>query len=84
MPGTLNRDAIGARVEAWANGEPLAVREMTAGSTGAMTAGPPEVHLGLGLHDQVELRVRWPGGRETVHPDIPTRREVRLVMAEGP
>ncbi len=84
MPGTLNRDAIGARVEAWANGEPLALREMTAGSTGAMTAGPPEVHLGLGLHDQVELRVRWPNGRETVHPDIPTRREVRLVMAEGP
>jgi enediyne biosynthesis protein E4 len=79
QPGTLNRDAIGARIEAWSGAQLVAVREIVAGSTGALSVGPAQVHLGLGQHELVELRIRWPQGEESVHPEIPTRRTLRIV-----
>ena len=80
VPGSLNRDAIGARIEAWADGELLGLREMVAGSSGALSSGPPEVHFGLAQHQDVELRIRWPQGGESVHSRIPTRRRLRIVQ----
>jgi len=84
LPGTLNRDAIGARIEAWAEGELIAIREMTAGSTGSLSSGPAQVHLGLGHHELVELRIRWPRGEESVHPQMPTQRKIRIIKVAPP
>ncbi len=79
LSGTLNRDAIGARIEAWDGEELISIREMVAGSTGSLSSGPAQVHLGLGQRESVELRIRWPQGEQSVHPQIPTRRKLRIV-----
>ena len=74
---SLNRHAIGARVEAWTPDGTI-VRELYAGSTGTSSSGPPEIYLGLGSAETVGLVVRWPDGEITVNPEIPTRQGVVL------
>ncbi len=71
QPG-LNRFAVGATVtvRATASSAPQ-VRLLHAN---ALYAGgpPPEVHFGLGDHDDpiAEVRVRWPDGGESVFTDV--------------
>jgi hypothetical protein len=74
--GTKNRFAVGARVEAWSEGAYVIMRDMQAGSQGTQAVGPPEVHLGLGDLEVVDLVVRWPDGLVTVNEGVPTAREV--------
>lgn len=62
-PGT-NRDAIGARLELYAAGEPkpLAVRTVRAGE-GFLAQSSKRVVIGLGTRDQLQkVVVKWPGG----------------------
>ncbi len=82
LPGTLNRNAIGSRIEAWADDKLVALREMVAGSTGGLSSGPPQVHLGLGQHEVVDVRIQWPQGEQSIHSQIPTRRQIRIVREE--
>lgn len=76
-PDSLNRHAIGARIEAWTPSG-MIVRELHAGSTGAFSSGPPELYLGLGDAATASLVVRWPDGEVTVNPDVPTRQGIVL------
>ncbi len=73
-----NRDAVGAVVEAWADGERLLTRPVRLGSTGGFGSTPPEVHLGVGALDEVAVVVTWPDGEVTVNAGIPTRRRITL------
>jgi hypothetical protein len=57
-----NRQGVGARLVAWANGQQL-VREMFPHNT-YLSQAPNIVHFGLGDAEQVErLTIRWPSGR---------------------
>jgi hypothetical protein len=80
MPGTLNVDAIGARVELWRDDGPWQVRQVQAGLAGNFSGGPPEVHFGTGNLDRVHLVVHWPDGQVTVNADIATRQRVWLTL----
>ncbi len=73
-----NIDAVGARVEAWANGAVIAMADNAVGSDEVMSSGPNEVLLGLGDADEVGVVVRWPDGTTTVNAGVPTRRGVVL------
>ncbi len=61
MPGTPNPFAVGAKIDLVGPGV-HATRWLTAGGTGFASAGPPEVHFGVGSLDEVSLVVRWPDG----------------------
>ena len=76
--GTKNRFGVGARVEAWAEGRFITMRDVQAGSQGTQTAGPPEVVLGLGSLQTVDLVIRWPDGLVTVNQGVSTRRGVEV------
>jgi len=67
-----NRDAVGATVEAWADGARLITRTIRVGSTGVFGSTPPAVSLGLGSRADVGLVVTWPDGAVTVNPGVPT------------
>jgi hypothetical protein len=78
QPGTLNRFGVGARLEAWSGDEFVAMRELSAGSTGLFSSGPAEVHFGLGDHDEIDLVVRWPDGYVTRNDAVQTKRAILL------
>lgn|GEM_PF-1233151 len=82
LPNAGNRSAIGARVEAWDGDTLVASRTVFAGSEGQATSRPPEVYLGLGLRDEVDLVVRWPDGATTRTPGLPTRRLAHVVREQ--
>ena len=77
-----NPDAIGARVHAHA--ADLAVSGVIrSGGTSYASAGPPEVHLGLGKAAWVdELRVTWPDGEVSVLVDIASDQHVVLTREQ--
>jgi thiol-disulfide isomerase/thioredoxin len=61
---TCNRDAIGARVELFLEGEqhPQMIRSVTAGE-GFISQSSKWVHFGIGPHGRIDrMTVRWPGG----------------------
>jgi hypothetical protein len=75
-----NRQGIGARLIAVANGQQL-VREMYPLNS-YRSQMPNIVHFGLGDHEKVErLTIRWPSGEEQVLTDLAGDRHV--VIEEG-
>lgn len=76
--GSDNPFGIGARVVAEGNGSPLVSREVRAGGEGTLSGGPPEILMGLGDADLVDLEVRWPTGEVELFPQVPTRRSVTI------
>jgi hypothetical protein len=73
-----NSHAIGARVDVLDRGAWVLRRDLVAGSTGALGTGAPQLTIGLGEMETVDLVVTWPDGSTTVNPAVPTRREVVL------
>jgi hypothetical protein len=77
---TPNHRAVGARVQVFAGGR--AHTRWQGGASSMFSAGPAQVHVGLGdaaVIDRVE--VTWPGGELTVHHDLPVDR--RLLLTRG-
>ena len=73
-----NGFAVGARVRARGANDQLVSAEVQAGGEGVLSGGPPEVRLGLGDIDQVDLVVRWSDGDEETFAAVPTRRSVTI------
>ncbi len=73
-----NRFALGARVDAWADDKFVTMQQVECGSNGLSSSGPPEVHLGLGDLETVDLFVAWPDGGETWSRGVPTRNPIRI------
>lgn len=76
-----NRDAIGARLLARTPSGKQIWREVH-GGTGYLSMDPKEVHFGLGKDTQVEVWVRWPGGREQMLRDLVVDRRYRVLEGE--
>ena len=82
---TVNRDAIGTRVEIVTLGEPNTVHVKTLCAGDAFLAQSSKwLHFGLGERDEIQsIRVRWPdGSTEKLGPVTPNRR-YRIVQASG-
>ncbi|MEC7983622.1 MAG: CRTAC1 family protein, partial [Myxococcota bacterium] len=76
---TLNRNAIGARVEVQI-GEKTWTNWMLSGSS-TSSGGPPVLHFGLGTADTAdEIRVYWPTGEESQYNDIPLNQSIVLAQ----
>ena len=72
-----NRSAIGARVRLTAGGR-TQVDEVRAGR-GYQGADDLRLHFGLGSSDRIDhLEIRWPGGNEEIHTDLPANRILHL------
>jgi len=68
-----NTYAVGAIVAVHA-GDRVWERTILAGGTGFASAGPPEVHIGLGDRDIVDrVEVTWPDGFHSTFADVDTR-----------
>jgi len=78
-----NRDAIGARVEVWQEGEtvPL-IRTLRAGE-GFLSQSSKWVHLGLGGKGFSKVVVRWPGGEAEEFSGLKENRWFDLVEGFG-
>lgn len=73
-----NRFALGAEVVI-RDGDQVWIRDVHAGGTSYGSAGPPEVHFGLGDRDTVDsVEVRWPDGLVETWTEVPTRRRVTV------
>ncbi len=70
--------AVGARVRTRGANDRLVSAEVQAGGEGVLSGGPPEVRLGLGDIDHVDLVVRWSDGYEETFAEVPTRRSVTI------
>jgi len=69
----MNRLAVGARVRVFDGGDRW-VRTVVAGGHNFASAGPPEVHFGLGDRDAVHrIEVTWPDGQVSNLFDVSTR-----------
>ena len=69
QPGP-NPDAIGARITLTVDGVSR-FADVRAGGTGFGSAGPPEVHFGLGTAATVErLEIAWPDGAKSTVKDL--------------
>lgn len=76
------RDAIGARVEL-RHGDRVAVR-VVGTCQGYLTAGPAELHFGLGARAEFDsIVVHWPDGATTSFAGGPADRRLRLVRDAG-
>ena len=81
QPGS-NRFAVGARVELL-TAAGTQTRTVIAGGTNFASAGPPEVHFGLGEADEVErLTVNWPDGTSSVFEQVAAFQQVKVVRHE--
>ena len=80
QPG-MNPFAIGARITIVAGGQTW-VRDLRAGGTSYASAGPPEVHFGLGLRDRVDaVEIRWPDGGVDRFTGVTARQRLRVERA---
>ena len=76
-----NRNAIGARIEAWNNGV-RQMRDITSGDGFTSQNMAHTAHFGVGNHQSVDsLIVRWPDGSTDVHRDI--ARNSKLWLQKG-
>lgn len=75
-----NPDALGAVVRAEGGGDQW-WRLMQQGNNSYVSGGPPEVHIGVGPLDAVDLVVTWPDGEVERFPEVPTRRFVTIARA---
>jgi hypothetical protein len=73
-----NPFGVGARVVAEGNGTPLVSSEIRVGGEGTLSGGPPEILMGLGDAEVVDLDVFWPSGEFERFVQIPTRRSVTI------
>lgn len=79
-----NTRGVGAEVVAWAEGRPHR-GWIQAGSSSLGSSAPPEVHLGLGDAERVELlEISWPQGGTSSWRDLATRQVLTAVQAEAP
>jgi tetratricopeptide (TPR) repeat protein len=75
-----NKTAIGAKVEAFANGHWQ--KWELAGASGYQTQAPPEILIGLGDADGIDLlRILWPTGVLQDEIDLPKLADGRAVIA---
>lgn len=66
--GSMNRFAIGARVEITTKDGAVRIGTVRAGH-GYLTAGAPELHFGVGtVKGEATVQVRWPNGKTTSAP----------------
>lgn len=70
--GAPNPFAVGARVRV-IGPDRVWSRPIHAGGASMYTSGPPEVHVGLGDLDRVEVQVVWPGGEVSNLGEVDTR-----------
>jgi hypothetical protein len=77
-----NRSAVGAVVRLTA-GSRTQTDEVRAGR-GYQSAEDLRLHFGLGTNTLIErLVIRWPGGREQTHTNLPVDRVLRITEAEA-
>jgi len=82
QPGTLNRDAIGAKVVVEA-GEHRIIRWMFSGGGGYGAGNPPELNFGLGDEATIDkITVRWPDGKVSVVEDVAASQQLTLTRGE--
>jgi hypothetical protein len=82
QPGTMNLDAIGAKVTLEA-GEHRLVRWQYAGGGGYGAGNPPELHFGLGDASTIDkITVRWPDGKVSVLTDVAASQQLTLTRAD--
>jgi enediyne biosynthesis protein E4 len=75
---SANTAGVGARVTVEVDGV-LQHRSVIAGGTNYASAGPPEVHFGLGEADRIDsIEVLWPDGETRSYTDLATRQVVRI------
>jgi tetratricopeptide (TPR) repeat protein len=75
-----NKTALGVKVEAFANG--LWQKWELAGASGYQTQGPPEILIGLGQADGIDLlRILWPTGVLQDEIDLPKLTNGHAVIA---
>ncbi|MEM7153063.1 MAG: CRTAC1 family protein [Myxococcota bacterium] len=67
--GSINRDAIGARVWVTTDGGHTMMQEVKAGSS-VSSVNPTRLHFGLGLEHLQTISIRWPNG-EIEEPAVP-------------
>lgn len=79
--GGANPDAIGAVVRI-TSGDDRWIRWVRAGGTGFASGGPPEVHVGLGDREVVDVEVTWPDGTVSAHPEVPARQLVSITRPD--
>lgn len=77
-----NRDAIGAKVIAYKNGEQLAWREIRGGD-GYLSVSPKIQHMGLGKEKAVDITVIWPNGEKSQFKDVAANRRYILKQSDG-
>jgi hypothetical protein len=77
-----NRDAIGARVRIYYNGQSQ-VREVRGGSSYLSQSELP-VTFGLGKHDKIErVEIQWPSGRAEEYKDLAAGKAYECVETTG-
>ena len=82
QPGTMNVDAIGAKLTVHA-GEHRLTRWMYSGGAGYGAGNPPEVHFGLGDVEHIDkITVRWPDGKVSVVDDVAASQAIIITRGE--
>lgn len=77
-----NRDAIGARIIAYKDGNQVAWREIRGGD-GYLNVNPKIQHIGLGKLDTIDLTITWPNGDVTKLKDVKANNRYLLEQANG-
>jgi enediyne biosynthesis protein E4 len=77
-----NRDAIGAGVRVFVNGQ-VQTRVVRSGSSYLSQSELP-VTFGLGTHDQIDrVVIEWPSGQSEEHPRLPAGRAYQIIENKG-
>lgn len=80
--GSVNRDAVGARVYVTDRGGRTQMREVSLGSS--LGAGhDPRLHFGLGQAEIDRVTVVWPGGLKQTFRDVPTNQFWTVTYQNG-
>jgi hypothetical protein len=75
-----NRSAIGARVYCTPEGGRKQMDEVRSGGS-YLSQNDLRVHFGLGIAEQADLEIHWPGGRVDRVPNVAANQVLRI--AEG-
>jgi len=81
---SVNRDAIGARVELFQAGSTTPLVRMLSAGAGFLAQGSKWVHFGLGDATKIERAVvHWPGGEPETFRGLKAGRRYQLVQGDG-
>jgi len=81
---SINRDAIGARVELFRAGNETPLVRLLSAGTGFLAQGSKWVHFGLGNAKKIDrVVVVWPGGDRETFTGLRAGRRYRLVQSSG-